>query len=43
MVLGPEVAPPDGVDGLVCVDGSLRPEPPPPGLPGRIVLLAAAC
>ena len=45
VVLGPGMAPPGGVDGLVCVDGSLRPKPPPCyamclryGL-----LLAAAC
>ena len=29
VVFGPGVAPPGGVDGLVCVDDSLRPEPPP--------------
>ena len=29
LVLGSGVALPGGVDGLVCVDGSLRPEPPP--------------
>ena len=43
VVLGSGVAPPGGVDGLVCVDGSLRPEPPPLGLPDGIGLLAAAC
>ena len=29
MVVGPGVAQPGWVDGLICADGSLRPEPPP--------------
>ena len=32
VVFWPGVAPPGGMDGLVCLDDSLRPEPPP-GLP----------
>ena len=28
-VVGLGVVQPDRVDGLICVDGSLRPEPPP--------------
>ena len=42
VVLGSGVAPPGGVDGLVCVDGSLRPEPPPMH-ETCCILLAAAC
>ena len=29
VVVGPGVAQPGWVDGLICADGSLRPEPPP--------------
>ena len=29
VVAGPGVVRPDWVDGLICADGSLRPEPPP--------------
>ena len=29
VVFGPGVAPPGGMDGLVCAGGCLRPEPPP--------------
>ena len=45
VVFGPGVAPPGGVDGLVCVDGSLRPEPPPMHAMCLrcCILLAAAC
>ena len=45
VVLGLGVAPPGGVDGLVCADGSLRPEPPPMHEMCCIccILLAAAC
>ena len=45
VVLGSGVAPPGGVDGLVCVDGSLRPEPPPmhETCSFYCILLAAAC
>ena len=45
VVFGPGVTPPGGVDGLVCVDDSLRPEPPPMHAMCLrcCILLAAAC
>ena len=45
VVLGSGVAPPGGVDGLVCADDSLRPEPPPIRAMclRYCILLAAAC
>ena len=45
VVLGSGVAPPGGVDGLVCADDSLRPEPPPIHAMclRYCILLAAAC
>ena len=45
VVLGSGVAPPGGVDGLVCVDGSLRLEPPTMHdmCFFYCILLAAAC
>ena len=45
VVFGLGVAPPGGVDGLVCVDGSLRPEPPPMHAMCLrcCILLTAAC
>ena len=45
VVVGSGVAPPGGVDGLVCADDSLRPEPPPIHAMclRYCILLAAAC
>ena len=45
VVVGSAVAPPGGVDGLVCADDSLRPEPPPIHAMclRYCILLAAAC
>ena len=45
VVLGSGVVPPGGVDGLVCADDSLRPEPPPIHAMclRYCILLAAAC
>ena len=45
VALGSGVAPPGGVDGLVCADDSLRPEPPPIHAMclRYCILLAAAC
>ena len=44
-VVGIGVAQPDWVDGLICANGSLRPEPPPMHaiMCLRRMLLAAAC
>ena len=44
VVVGPAVVQHGWVDGLICADGSLRPEPPPMhAMCLRSMLLAAAC
>ena len=44
VVFGPGVVQHGWVDGLICADGSLRPEPPPmPKMCSRCLLYAAAC
>ena len=44
VVVGPRVVQPGWVDGLICADGSLQPEPPPMhAMCLRRMLLAAAC
>ena len=44
VVIGPGVVQPGWVDGLICADGSLRPEPlPMHAMYFSRMLLAAAC